>query len=429
MAHALSITDGTTTLTLNSTNGYPVESYTPVSPTPAMAMIEPTGVDGGTVSAADWRQVTDLPMQMGIVGSSKTDLQAKINALETLLEAARRRQRFHSGPRVYIQLQLDGEANTWRSEILAARLELEADALNLWPSAATEARLNITRRYFWERTTTATAKSSTTITNNASNRLTLDSILGVIPTPAILDIRNNNGAAINFRNFYIGNDVEHGFTGTEHRVAGGTYSYGAPITHNNLVLRSDVSKTVADKCAGGYFHMLGGFSSLPAGIYVKERLFVYVGVAELAQLADGPEIVSTGQQLVDFGVWQIPPGGISASSGISFYLSAVAGGSGTITLSFLQLTPARDFLHLYNRTYNIPDGGGVVWDGGTQEVYSINAASTARYATMQHMAGGVNLYPGKSNYLYVLCDEGSGTYTDTRQLDVTVTYRPRRLTV
>lgn len=428
MAHVLSFTDGTTTITCTNANGYQVGTYTPAAPSSSVSLVEPIGADGGEIANADLRNVTDSPATLYVIGSSKTDLQAKINALETLMDTARRRQLLKAGPVVYVQLKVDGESYTWRSEILDARLEIVDGSLNgPWASSTVEARLYMTRRYFWERTTEATALASTGITNDSSNVATLSTITGVIPAPAKIDIENDSGGSLAWRYFHIANDAFNGFTSGQHHLSGGTYSWTGSSAHTTVGVESAISSTILDKCAGQYFHVIGGFSSIATGCYVK--LGLYVKVSSVYQLvAEGNEIYNQyGAELIDFGVWQLPPRGSEATDGMIFMFTVYAESTGSATMDFLQLTPAHDYLKIRQRDFSLGDGGSVVFDDATGQGY-MDAGAT-QYANIIKEGGQLRVWPGRTNKIMVLFDESGSAYNDTRATNLVVTYRPRRLTV
>lgn len=424
MAHVLSITDGTTTITFDRTSGYGAGTYTPMAPVASTKAVEPLGVDGGEVSFADFRNVTETITGVLITGSSKTQVQSRVNALETLLDRARLRQKTASGPRVYVQLQIDGEADTWRSEVLIGRVELANDALNVWPNVVAECRVHLTRRFFWEGPE-ATLASATSITNGSTNVMTLTTPEGAIPSPAKIVIINDEGSSLAWRNFYIGNDVDHGFSGTEHRLSGGTVTW-ATVGWSGTIVDADISSAVLTKCAGGYFHLVGGFSTMPSsGAYIKLALYSEIGGVYVL-LNDGAEVYCDGSELVDFGVWQLPPRGIAGMAALTFRLLVYAEtSSGSVVMDFLQLTPAGDYLHLYQRGFSAPDGANITWDGAVGEGWF---GSANKYPIVYRMGGSLMVHPGKTNKLSVLFDETAG-YTATRDIDVTVTHRPRRLTI
>ena len=67
------------------------------------------------------------------------------SALERLLLRVRNRARSGVGPRVFLQLQLDSDASTWRSELFAYALPPREQALRLWPNNVVSLELSILR--------------------------------------------------------------------------------------------------------------------------------------------------------------------------------------------------------------------------------------------------------------------------------------------
>ena len=132
MAHLVSLTDGTTTISLADGSSCFIERYTPRAPelsvtegaTPATS----SGGSGQPVDAVTYRNVTEAA-DLFLRSSTTALLQTLVRSIEAMLEKAHRRQRLGVGPRVFWQVQLDGEAAAWRSEILTGRLVLDEDGL------------------------------------------------------------------------------------------------------------------------------------------------------------------------------------------------------------------------------------------------------------------------------------------------------------
>ena len=134
MAHVVSITDGTTTITFTAANGYQVEEYDPRTP---------EAENGDVDSIAE-------TLQIYITGSSGGQVQTRQAALERLLLRVRDRAKSGVGPRVFLQLQLDSDASTWRSELFAWALPPREQALRLWPNNVVSLELSILRAPWWE---------------------------------------------------------------------------------------------------------------------------------------------------------------------------------------------------------------------------------------------------------------------------------------
>lgn len=149
MAHALSLTDGTTTINLADGSTCFVERYTPKTPDVTTGAAVRTATYGEEIGAPLYRNVTESA-DLFLRATSVAALQALVRSIEAMLEKAHRRQRLRSGARVYLVVQVDGEASAWRSEIVSGRLVLAEDALRWWPGKAVEAQLIIQRRPYFE---------------------------------------------------------------------------------------------------------------------------------------------------------------------------------------------------------------------------------------------------------------------------------------
>ena len=104
MANVFALTDGTTTVSLN-TGSYLSTNY-------RMA----------TVDGSDQTRVTET-LEVTVSGANLAAIQTNVRAIESLIEAAKRRATNQSGPRIYFTVQWDGEASAWRAEVTDGRVE------------------------------------------------------------------------------------------------------------------------------------------------------------------------------------------------------------------------------------------------------------------------------------------------------------------
>ncbi len=132
MAHSISITDGTTTFSLTSTN--------------CMLVNYPMGTPSTEAGVA--QNVTES-ISVLLYANTPTSMQTATATLERLMEQARRRRYSSTGPAVYINVQLDSDASAWRSRIYNARLELKENSLAIWGNAKVEATVYIERAPYW----------------------------------------------------------------------------------------------------------------------------------------------------------------------------------------------------------------------------------------------------------------------------------------
>ena len=142
----------------------------------------------------------------------------------------------------------------------------------------------------------------------------------------------------------------------------------------------------------------------------------------------GDEIYNPyGVELVDFGEFRLPPRQSVTDSGILFSASVYSSAGGFFNVDAFQLMPARDFLALYLRP-QAADGDSIVWDGRSGNGYFLEADGDT-YSLLEYRGGGLHVHPGRTNKLMVTFADNGGQYNSTKTADVTVKYRPRRLTV
>ena len=126
MTHSLSITYGSTTITLA------LVDYTPTS---ALASVA---------------EVTER-WEVHVTGASKALLQAAIHEIERAFELARQHQANSFLDRVFLNFQPGGYEESYRSQILDGKIDFYDETLKwAWANAGFDVRLTITRRNFWE---------------------------------------------------------------------------------------------------------------------------------------------------------------------------------------------------------------------------------------------------------------------------------------
>ncbi len=126
MAHTLTITHGSTTITL-------------------------TLVDNTPASAPASQPTVTESWEVHLSGASKSALQTKIQEINRAFELARQHQKDDFFERVYLNFQPAGYASSYRSEILDGSLVYYDETLKwAWANTAFDVRLIITRRNYWE---------------------------------------------------------------------------------------------------------------------------------------------------------------------------------------------------------------------------------------------------------------------------------------
>lgn len=458
MAHVYSITDGTTTVTLSQANGYLVTGFVLDAPEISTREIISEGIDGSELPAIAYRNVTQT-IEILFIGTSTSNLQTLIHAVENMLYKAHRRQTTKAGARVYLQIQIDSEASTWRSEILTGKLRLGDEALQQWIDKKPEGQLTVTRRFFWEGPETelqlstsnqSAATGGRTIYNHDDSdtghdnwvQIAAAQVGGVLPTPVKLELTNSTGSSVGYRNIYLAvnaysdpGNFTHILEG-ESRISGyGTITTNAASSGGNYNSYSfsstgtmlwTLSATIMQDTQGRWFRLLARFFAWSGtDIYIKPILRDSTG---LLPLWEGDEIslgstAASSTKIIDMGALPLPVGGYQGAWGTQVLgLLVRATGSAQIDLDFMQLTPLDSYRYVVQRGNTIINSGTITDDNieglthaGGDPIYSPKT-------------GALMLFPNQLQRIIVLQDIGTSS-TIANTFSVRAYIRERRLTV
>lgn len=445
MPHTFSLTDGTNTISLTS-DGVIVPQYD-LQPPELREVEAHFGGDGDMLTRPAWQSVTES-IEILITGDTVQDVRDKGKAIERMLGKARDNRRVMSLARVYIQANIDNEADTWRSEILAARF-VWRDAIDGLPKRKAEATITILRAYYWEGLETALPLSSgapsTTdpvpLQNDFgvdTNHFTVNSsnseLAGELPAPMRLKIVNAEVGTVNVRNLYLTNTTFIDNTGI-HRtgaqnelVHGANYSTGAST--NELAYLWWLPDSLTQAFAGRYARILVGFNSAFDGYMQCE---VRVGGSGGGMTLYRNEQVRGGGEssfLLDAGALPIPPLlDIPNAADIGVGLRVQKEGGISVNLRYIQITPVGE--NIYRRLYNVDAllaGDAIVDDAITGTVYQRTDSDTVSWPSVQAYHTPLHVWPGQTNRFRLLYHTATGLGAGN---DVTAQawIRPRRLTV
>lgn len=447
MPHALSITDGSTTVSLSTTNAI-LQHYVPQTP----KRIGPGELDFAPV---------EEPVELAFTGASTSAIQSAYNSVQRLLLAASRRQASGVGSRVFLQYQPIGDGTLWRSEILDGDARLGEAAMTTFGSLVMPARLQVQRAYWWEGSRTQIPLTNSNGTNNTSG-LTIyahdDSgtghdnyadvgagvVAGVLPSPLEIQLQNTSGAARGYAHFYLANntfDTSFSHILEGENATGGSVLPGspAPSSYSNgqyLALSGtsftavwNVSATILQQTRGRYVRLLARVPSYVPSIatYLRPVLKDYYGLASLysgQERALGPD----DDHLQDLGLVALPPGGDSNWAQMQLHLVGRAASAGqTVSLDFVQLTPADELCwrDIEQRGMVVNNLDWVVDDGIENLVYLIEGG--ANHPIYAPTGRALHCFPSIAQRLYVLHD-GTGMAPNW-DLKIRAYYRPRRLSL
>ena len=440
MAPTIQLYDGTTTINLNS-SGILTTRHQFTGASIDQERVE-AGRDKWNLGTPSWTNATES-LDLLITKSTPALIQAEVQKIETMLDKARQSALTWSGARVYIQVKHDGDSMTWRSEILAGRLEF-GDVLSDMALGRAEARLIYTRRHYWEGSRTAlqlsTEADTTPTTNEVTLHLTDDAtagqrnyihiaaaqVTGVLPAPVELQIRNAEATAKDWRGFHLGNFVHMDPATVDPILTGGTGTSWT-IDAEQEVRRWALSDGQLDDFAGQFCRVLALITNTPAG-YLRAVMMATVGGLRLPVYKAPSQVYVDGSGIWDLGVVPIPPGGYTQkATGLSLALFGQKSGGGTLTVDHVHIMPAGHGLYRYvaQPGFTTPNTVAFVDDGPEGRVYGRTVSTGDEYPILRPYGEPLHLWPGKINRLRVMI-AGS---TKGDAVEAQAWYRPRRLTI
>ena len=409
MAHALGISDGTTTVSLSTTN-FLMLHYVPMSPS----------YKNGT-----YADVVDS-IELMTDTASATASQAAIHSIEQLLSSAIRRQETQTGPRVFLELTLDG-GSEYRSEILNGQIVLGNDALRTWGQAKYPLTFVVTRVPYWEGALTQIVTSQTLTNADGSNSYyTSTTVAGSMPTPCKIQLLNSSGGTQYPYHTHLGVNafnVPATFDGT---LGAESFTITAPRTFADVALASWFPSS-ADWIAmnGDYWRFVGAFTG-GATANVFYRMDV-TSNTYANTLFTTDEIYSNGYlYTLDFGTMRTPNiiGGISVTGTNIILKVATEATSGADVLTFEQMFPANNYRYL-SMIGALGNGDALIDDGIEGDAYVDNGSTNL--PNLQAQGSPLMLYPGQAHRFSWLA--GTATYQAALEQVLSVWYRPRRLTI
>lgn len=449
MAHTIQLSDGSTTVNLYDTSSVFVRGWELMS--------------GGSQLDSDESYSLGETLELLIRGANAAAIQSSVSSIERLLEAARRFQFTGVGRKVYLNVQWDGEASLWRSQVLGGKLEV-LGAPDQWSRLAIEAELVVTRRNFWEGPETQVnltngsggpSLTQRTIYNHDDGTaghdnwvtLTGADVVGSIPAPAKIELQNSASNTDNFLKFRFGINAfsdpgnyaamlqMESFAGGGHTAEANTGASGGQVLRVNTSVSGTATVTVTIPAAtvidldGRWVRLLlrpfwanaVPFYCIPTLKDVTSTFSLFVGqqVTLMSNLAF--------TNMIDLGSFPIPPiPNAGAWGDLKLVLRITGPGSKYIELDDLFLFPLDSYRVLDMHSSTLGDTDYIV-DNGYDELAYVET-SGVRAPLVLPRGDPLLLYPGISQKLYILHDTYYQAPTDN-PLKVRVWYRPRRLSI
>lgn len=425
MADVYRLSDGITTIALSSGN-YRVLDY-------QMGALDDKSPD----------EITET-LELLISGASHDSVRDDMRAVEKLLEAAKRRKQWQSGPRVYLQIQWDGDAANWQSEIVDGRLETDRLPGQLWRRKV-QCALIVTRKFFETVDWTQLTLTNTNGTDNTAglnvyavndgvgsspndrvNYLAIDAaeVTGVLPAPVKVELANATGGIVHWPNWWLSvnafNDpanfaywieAESLVAGGGSNVASGNYS-GGSARQDTISVASEYHYTLGaatvQDCAGYPFRVLMGFYGDPPTGYMQASIRDSSGTVTL-QAGDRIAVTgSTTQRPVDLGVLRIPPAEFGPTYGaLRLVITITPASAQTITMDWLTLFPAATTRFVKAMITGFASTEKLVIDESLERAYTADA--TNEFPSAIPMGAPLLLQPQVVNRIYLVASTSSGT--------------------
>ena len=436
----LRVTDGTTTVDLSGgTTGIRGCTYFPLP---------------GESLAAPVAETVELIGQ-----GTEAQIRSATNAIERLLDGARRRQALGTGVRVFLEYKPVSSDALFRSELLDGRVvwSEEPGARRLGETnPRVKMGLLVSRAPWWEGPETelqlsangqAAATGGRTITNNGSAnwvQIAGSQVAGTLPAPLKLQLKNTVGSAQGFRYFWVGNNAFGNPTAFGHvvqgesRVAGygtvtalGTCSGGQYV---NLTLGTSGAIVcmwllpAAMMAAGGrWFRLLMRLAAdCPVGVTVRWSIRDEDGFNEL--WSGQEQLLASGDEAHDCGVIPVPPGQYDASYGqVRLVLWAKATGAASLGVDYLSLLGTDALRSLSQVGTSMANNESVEIDEIDDRVYMTD--SSLRYPFLVKRGSALVVWPGVTQQLVTVASLSSGDAPIANTFAVRAWYRARRGTV
>lgn len=269
-------------------------------------------------------------------------------------------------------------------------------------------------------------------------QITAAQALGAMPAPVRLRLMNDANVAVGWKNVYVGNNafsdpanLDPFLLGSE-AVNGATASWTGSVTHATPIFVWALGSTLLSKTKGAMFHPVLALTSVSvSGVYLKLQIGSYIDGVFEAQRSSREIFCQYGEELVDFGLFPIAPGGYGVvTENAAITVSArYASGNGTIVADCLHLMATDGWRHLRQVAgYTIDDGDSWEDDGIDGGAYALDGVSGAQSGIVKAYGEPLTIWPGVLQRVHVLCDEGVA-FVAGRAMVGRMWLRPRYRTV
>jgi hypothetical protein len=372
-------------------------------------------------------------------------LQQSVNRL---FKKARQYAKSKVGDPVYVYYRLGDTGPYYRSEIRDGRCELPPRTLgahlrgDLFPF-----QVIWTREPRWRSTTLSTVQLTNGNGTNQVN-LTLDNdgnhyanissgaITGDLPTPALIEITNNeasvsgvfrigHGYILNTSQAWLIQGESAGSGTANGSSSGGEYRALNVTTSDTSLLDLTLSSTLLDNARRGWFRLVARFTGNPTGaVRLKPQLLYGSNV-----LSPGKWVRTTAnQELLDLGEVQLPPyesGGNSAA--LTLRLRGKADSNTTVNLDYIVCMPIDGWRKLVPVNTGLVGTHTLVDDGPAGRVYEI--VGTDQVNTYAAYGSPILLEPNTAQKFLIVQADANGAAGISREITLSVSYYRQTVTL
>ena len=409
--------------------------------------------DGQNLTVPTFANVSES-VSLHIADATPTLVRDIVRRIERLLDLARQGSLGSVGDKVYLVIRFDQDTEWWRSQILAAQW-VGSETVERIHKNYTTGTIALTRRYYWETealipvavssgpTPVATTGYATVYNaddTHATNRnwwqIDAAQVVGSLPAPALIRIKNTSGADRAATSIFLGNYVFCDPTNVDpiYRAEDASSAFtNVTTTESDIYKWSLTSTGLVDDFRGQYGRFVAVWTNLPLATTLVRPAIRYSTIFDLAlgeqSLGDIYKIVQ------DLGALPIPPSGWSSGMGSGMQLAIsgkTATGTDTVALDWLQIFPSGQgryrALHAPT-TLSIISTNEIVDDGPGGVVYIMDVVGgNAKVPLYRPMFDPIHLWPGLTQRLRLLISGGT-TMEAGQAWGVSVSYRARRLTL
>lgn len=452
MTHVLRVTDGSTTISMNTGDMY-ISEYTPQV-------------------ATDFTQPLKETAKIRFYRTNAS-IRSNLNILNRLFQQAQSYDRNRTGARVYVEFDPGDTGNVYRSLLYGGRAKPGRNMLGWeWNDSNVEMELEWTRQPFWEGPLTQIPLTNAAGTDNTSglaitnscysntggsteNWVSIDAadLIGDLPASVKIQMLNSKNGADPSDEIYIFHNVKSTPASFPHILEGESAS-GATVTSTSDGTCSDGYKGVLDwttdtetllaewtlsaanlgYAAGGKFALLARW----AGLFPYDDCWVRMKLETTTNYypvwTGGLNLVSTiasGRELKLLDTVRLPPylEGQSAVKELALRLYALIGHtSNQISLDYLQLSPISGeagWLRFKSVARGVPYNQTFVYDGTEELTYYLDGSSN-KISEFSRYGGPILLVPNENQKLYFNSSDYNGYAKVDQTWTVKAWYRPRR---